>query len=68
MDIGFSRREGIDCEIPHRLDRRTKHSFKIVRLKAISDGLKRTIPTSGGLELLQMLSESFIGAVRQRGH
>ena len=29
--------------------RRTRHSFKTVRLMAISDGPKRTIPTSSGL-------------------
>ena len=63
---------GVDYEIPHRLERGTKHSFirvwkplprrqryKIVRLTTIRNGLKRTISASArlGLRLLQMVLE-----------
>ena len=52
----------VDCEIPHRLRRGTKHflqgrenfslvdMFKTVRLTAIRNGQKRTISDSGVLE------------------
>ena len=61
-DAGPSR--GVDCEIPHQLERRTKHSlygcgnfflltcFKTVRLMMIRNEPKRTISASGELGLL----------------
>ena len=40
---------------------RSHIGFKIVRLTAIRNGLKRTIFASGGLRLLQIVSEPSIG-------
>ena len=54
----------LECEIPRRLERGTKHSLRgcgnlslIVRLTVIRNELKRTISTSGELGLLQMVLE-----------
>ena len=46
-DAGLKR---VDCEIPHRLERR-------MRLTVIRNGSKWTISASNGLELLQMVSK-----------
>ena len=61
--------QGVDYEILHWLERErnipykgvetspVRHVLKIVRLTMIRSRPKRTISASGGLELLQMVSE-----------
>ena len=52
--------KGVDFEIPHRLGS-NKHVLKTLRGSRKRESSKRTLSTSGGLRLLQMISEPDTG-------